>query len=271
MPAQARLHTTSRQPAVLAFADKLRTGAPFWWRAALLGFLVFAGFSILGFADGRTINGANVWDKPAKFMLSFVVHVLTFAWAFSLMPAAERQSALNRRLSTAFVIVFALEIAYIAFRASQGELSHFNRETPVANILFALMGIGAITLTAITATFGYRLLRTRKDLLAQAAGMGLMLGAVLGTLAGAYLSAQNGHWVGGDHSDALGLPLFGWSTSGGDLRVAHFVGLHTIQAIPLAVWLWPHRLTLWVSSAAMILLTLAAFLQARAGIPLFAA
>lgn len=46
-----------------------------------------------------------------------------------------------------------------------------------------------------------------------------------------------GHWVGGTRTDATGLPVFGWSMTGGDLRVPHFFAAHLLQALPLVGWI----------------------------------
>jgi hypothetical protein len=262
--------STLQEPLPIArFLNAIRTTSPFWWRATLVGAAICVMFLAAGLFDSRTINGVNVWDKPFKFMLSFTVHVLTFGWAFALMSKTERGSRTNRVMSYAFVIFFALEVAYMAWRASRGEASHFNVSTAFAAIAYNLMGLFAVGLTAITAWFGWRLLWTQSGLHARAAGVGLVLGAVLGTIAGIYLGGQTSHWVGGAASDAGGLGLLHWSTTGGDLRVAHFTGLHAMQFVPLAVWLWPRSSTIWLAALATSLVTAAVFIQAIMGVPLF--
>ena len=51
------------------------------------------------------------------------------------------------------------------------------------------------------------------------------------------LSSNGGHFVGVPGAGAGTVPLFGWSTSVGDLRPAHFLALHAMQALPLLGWL----------------------------------
>jgi len=66
-------------------------------------------------------------------------------------------------------------------------------------------------------------------------GLGITLGGLLfvvGSFEGGAMSALSTHTVGGGYT----LPVFGW-TLVGDFRVAHFVGLHSLQVLPLAGYL----------------------------------
>ena len=109
-----------------------------------------------------------------------------------------------------------------------------------------------------------------QSLITEAAGLGLMLGMVLATAAGGYMSAQTSHWVGGELSDAHGLGFFSWSTTGGDLRVAQFVGMHVAQVLPL-VALCGNRRVVYAAAALLSLATVAIFAMGTAGIPLLRA
>jgi predicted small integral membrane protein len=246
----------------------IRTTSPaLWWSIVgmLVGTVVCLG---LQHVDPRLVNGSNTWIKPAKFFASLAIQFGTVAWALQFLPDTDRDARGVRWSIAAMVIASWAELAYIVFRASRAEASHFNTGTPEAAMLYSIMGIGAVTLTLTAGYIGWRIWRRRDGLWAEAAALGLMFGALLGTVAGGYLSAQSGHSVGGDPTDATGTGFFGWSTTGGDLRIAHFVGLHASQIIPLAA-LTLRRDVVWLATAFCILVTIGTFAVAIAGIPLF--
>jgi hypothetical protein len=247
----------------------IRGGSPALWRATLgmaLGMVICIALVQI---DTRTFNGINVWDKPAKFFLSLAVQFATVSFALSLLPAVQRELRGIRIAIWAMIVAGFFEIGYIALRAARGEASHFNDSSALAQILYGAMGLGALTLTLTAFYIGYRVWQQRgRGLIVEIAGLGLMLGMALGTAAGAYLSAQHGHWVGGEMNDTHGLGLIGWSTTGGDLRVAHFFGLHTAQGLPLAA-LSGSRLVVYLVAFAFIAATGITFVQAVWGVPLF--
>jgi len=53
-------------------------------------------------------------------------------------------------------------------------------------------------------------------------------------------------------TDANGILLFNWATDGGDLRVAHFFGLHAMQAVPLFALLLPKKMRNNTASALVV-------------------
>lgn len=186
---------------------------------------------VLMFADDTQILGINRWIKPMKFFSSIAIFLWTMAVYFRYLPGRE---LLLKKLSWAMIAIFAIEMLVIAGQPLRGETSHFNIATPLNGALFAAMGIAILILTLIVAYIAY--LFVRSDIaLPPAIAWGLRLGLVvmlLGSVQGGYMSSQLGHAVGVADGGA-GLPIVNWSTEGGDLRVAHFLGLHGLQAVPL--------------------------------------
>ena len=223
--------------------------------------------------DDRLLHNATVWAKPIKFQTSLVLLLGTLAL---LVPLA----APTRGLAPAALVVVTaatLEIAYITLQAARGRASHYNDQTSVEATMYMLMGVVVLVMVAAVGWIGFRIWRTPArpggEGLRLGAALGLMLGAALTLVTAGVLAQGDGHWVGGTPSDAGGLPLFGWSRTGGDLRVPHFFATHIMQALPLvglaADRVAPRRAValVWTGAGLSVLVVTMTFLQALAGRP----
>jgi hypothetical protein len=225
--------------------------------------------------DPRTLHGVNVWVKPAKFLASVGIFSLTAAWFWGYVRPERRASPMLRWTARTLIASASFELAYIALQAARGLDSHFNFSSPLYIVLYGLMGVAAVLLVGTTLPLAWEIVRRpRQDLsrdFVAAVAIGLILTFVLGGGLGFYMSQTTGHSVGAEGGRVF---LFGWNRSGGDLRIAHFLGIHAQQAIPLLAALvaglsvrsrWT---ALGTGTALYVTLTLAIFLQAVEGRPL---
>lgn len=196
--------------------------------------------AVAALVDARTLYGVEVWVKPLKFQASTGLYLLTLAWFWNALPSGFAATRLGRAIAWTAVSTAVFEVAWITWRAAQAEPSHF-ATTPFGMVMFALMGIAALALTATSPVLAYAILRHGRPAgnrtYRRAVIVGLVLTFVLGAGVGLALSANGSHWVGAAGADGAGLPVFGWSRTVGDLRVAHFFGLHLMQVLPLAAWI----------------------------------
>lgn len=271
MTAALALPRPGRVPIMSELLERQRTLATYG--LALLPLALIA-LAAQGF-DPRTLDGVNVWVKPTKFLFSVAVFALTAAWFFGYVRPDRRTSPLMRGTVALLIFAGSFELAWIGWQASQGLHSHWNFDTVFYAIMYGLMGLFALLLTATALPLAWEIGRRpasglRSDFVA-AVVIGLVLTFLLGAGFGGYMSAQSGHSIGVEGGRVA---LFGWNRSGGDLRIAHFMGIHAQQAIPLlgaaiAGFDTRTRWRLLVGGTALFsLATVGLFAQAVAGRPL---
>jgi hypothetical protein len=214
--------------------------------------------SLLGaIFDPKVITGEAAWIKPAKFGLSFAVYAASLIWMLSLL----KPSAWVRWAGILTAVGFTVEAVIIVLQVLRGVRSHFNQATPFDNTLWLLMAVfvGVIWLGGlIVAVLVWRAPNVNTTLaLSLKFGVVLMLvGALLAGFMTVPTSEQlalgdagkpmplSGTNTFGAAEGGPSLPFVGWSTVGGDGRIAHFVGLHALQVMPLIGW-WISRRSRW--------------------------
>lgn len=230
-----------------------------WHRPLVVFSLLMALWAVgsaIGIAvDDRVLTGAPIWAKPFKFSVSFVAYCLSLAWMISLL--GEERPRLRRTAwwaGTVVAVASALEMVLITLQVLRGVRSHFNSATPFDAQVFSLMGNTVVVLWLGTLVVAALLWRARIADRATTWSIRIstvlaLTGAALAFLmvlptpeqqrreaAGLELAESGAHSV-GVPDGGPGMFLTGWSTSGGDLRIPHFFGMHALQLLPLLVLL----------------------------------
>ncbi|MGW4471231.1 hypothetical protein ACWENQ_16310 [Nonomuraea sp. NPDC004354] len=213
----------------------------------MLAVMLAAGVGLV--VDGRTLLDEPVWVKPLKFGFAFALYAGTLAWLLTRLRKGRR---LGWWIGTVFALAATVEVGAITAQAARGTFSHFNADqsdrVTLALVPILTYGVMIILITQLILAVVVLIQRTGGAAVNRAIRAGLAL-AVFGMLVpvywlvaeihprtvtdanGARIPMYQGHGIG--DPDGHGMPLTGWSVTGGDFRVPHFAALHGIQVLLL--------------------------------------
>ncbi len=197
-----------------------------------LFFLILAVFlGLYATVNTETILGINSMIKPLKFALSTWI----YAWTMAYLLFYVNNQIRVKWYSILATFVMLYENAVITIQALRGKLSHFNQTELLGGILYAIMGVLIVWLTTATLIISLIFIFQKTNIISKPFALSIKIGLLLFVIfsfMGGYMSVINSHNVGGKIGEA-GLTFLNWSTLFGDLRVAHFFGIHSLQVIPI--------------------------------------
>ncbi|UMY64735.1 MULTISPECIES: hypothetical protein [unclassified Flavobacterium] len=248
------------------FLELLRErSGPFFWFGLL--FLVLAVVCLVATRlSDQQVLGVNAYYKPFKFFVSSWLFAWTMGWYCGYLQAPTAVM-----IYTWFAIgVLCFQDFYILIQAARGLRSHFYVETPFYSGMFSLMAVTSVSLAFATLWIAALFFSDKVVELPQyylwSIRFGLLLFVVF-ALQGLLMGARGSHLVGAP-DDAPGIRVLNWSRQVGDLRIAHFLGMHALQLLPL-VGGYVIRNTKGVAVFALLYLAVCIFstLQALQGRP----
>src|SRR5262245_33068455 len=228
--------------------------------------------------DTVQVGGRYRLIKPLNFSLSMVMYLATVVILLDYLRASMWW---KKVISWGISICIFTAITCITMQAVRGTTSHFNNSTPFDSAVSLLMDIVDPLNTVIVLVLLIFALQSKYNV-SRPTQWGIVLGILLffaGSAVGVLMVAH-GQSVVGVAPGGPGLPVLNWSTRGGDLRIAHFLGIHALQILPIAAWIigQPKGLSMRAKltavgavSAGLVLLMGFVFLQALNGLPLLRA
>jgi hypothetical protein len=222
--------------------------------------------------NNTVILGINSVIKPMKFALTICI----YSWTMAIILSYFENQKKVKIYSWVAVVAMCFEQIAITSQALRGELSHFNNSNTYGFIVFQLMGVFILTLTLWTGYMAYIFIKQKKHSVASPVVLSIKIALVyfvIFSLFGGYIGGKTGHTVGASDG-GNGLWFLNWSTLFGDLRVAHFFGIHSLQIIPLYALaicklfkVTPAKRYIWIFSVLYFIYVIFTMVQAIKGIP----
>lgn len=211
------------------------------------------------------LNNTSAWYKPFKFAFSTFLYAWTMAWFCFYLP--------NFNLflfNWSIIILLGFEIIYIAIQAGRGQLSHYNISSPTYALLYSLMALAASLATLYTAFVGILFFTNSFSNLPVYYLWGIRMGIIIFVIfsfEGFVMGSRLKHTIGGEDGSP-GLPILNWSKKFGDPRVAHFIGMHALQILPLlSFYVFKNTAGTIILSILYLLLAMYTLMQALKGRP----
>ncbi len=235
----------------------------FGWSNLLLAIV----FLLLTQISTTQVYNVSAWYKPFKFALSIGMYAWTMAW-YCYYLASFNINFFNWSV----IVLLGFEIIYIAIQASKGQLSHYNLSTSVYSILYVMMALAASLVTIYTAYVGILFFANDFPSLPNYYLWAIRLGIIIFVIfsfQGFLMGSRLTHTIGGVDGGE-GLPILNWSTKYGDPRIAHFIGMHALQVLPiLSFYLLKNTKATFAISFLYLLIAVFTLIQALKGKPLF--
>lgn len=214
------------------------------------------------------IAGENAWAKPTRYYISSGISLWTFGWFLHLINSKSQIKVFSWLIAA--TLFFETTIIFI--QSIRGVPSHFNTSNPfnamMNGLLLFLMLIFLIVVTYIT----YLFFTQKKMPISQHYTWGLRMGLlnfVVFSITGLIMFAKLSHSTAGIGNDS-GIIFFNWSMKHGDFRIAHFMGVHSLQIIPfLSYYLFTKKIQVINFSVLYFFATLSFLILALLGIPIF--
>ncbi len=182
--------------------------------------------------DDTSLLRENVWIKPLKFSISIGLSGAAFVWILRRVPSNR-----TMRIATfASAAALFIEQVLITTQAARGVRSHFNMTPGIDSTIYSAMGnfVGIVWVATLVLAVSLSRRTIHDPVLKIVATSGAWL-VLLGASVGFIMVAVSKHSIGAEDGGPI-LALVGWNRNVGDLRPAHFVGLHGLQALIVVAW-----------------------------------